>query len=66
MQVVSPAEEVPMIDPGLGDEVVLITGCNNPHGIGAATAAAFATQGASVFPGDRRGCRGSGDVTRHG
>lgn len=38
-----------MIDPGLSGKVVLITGCNNPHGIGAATAAAFATQGASVF-----------------
>jgi 3-oxoacyl-[acyl-carrier protein] reductase len=38
-----------MIDPGLKDKVVLVTGGNNPHGIGAATARAFATQGAAVF-----------------
>jgi 3-oxoacyl-[acyl-carrier protein] reductase len=38
-----------MIDPGLRDKVVLITGGNNPHGIGAATAKAFAAQGAAVF-----------------
>jgi 3-oxoacyl-[acyl-carrier protein] reductase len=36
-----------MIDPGLADRVVLITGAN--HGIGAATAAAFAEQGARLF-----------------
>jgi 3-oxoacyl-[acyl-carrier protein] reductase len=38
-----------MIDPGLVGKVVLITGANNPLGIGAATARAFATQGADVF-----------------
>lgn len=38
-----------MIDPGLSGKVVLVTGGNNPHGIGAATASAFAAQGAAVF-----------------
>ncbi len=38
-----------MIDPGLKDKIVLITGGNNPQGIGAATAKAFAAQGAAVF-----------------
>ena len=38
-----------MIDPGLNGKTVLITGANNPHGIGAATAKAFAAQGARVF-----------------
>lgn len=36
-----------MIDPGLENKVVLITGAN--HGIGAATARALALQGASIF-----------------
>jgi 3-oxoacyl-[acyl-carrier protein] reductase len=38
-----------MIDPGLQDKVVMVTGANNPSGIGAATARAFAAQGARVF-----------------
>ena len=37
-----------MIDYGLTDKVVLITGANNPQGIGAATALAFAREGAKV------------------
>jgi 3-oxoacyl-[acyl-carrier protein] reductase len=38
-----------MIDPGLKEKVVMITGANNPHGIGAATVRAFAAQGSRVF-----------------
>ncbi|HUU13948.1 MAG TPA: SDR family oxidoreductase [Terriglobia bacterium] len=38
-----------MIDPGLRNRVVLVTGGNNPHGIGAATAKACALHGAAVF-----------------
>jgi 3-oxoacyl-[acyl-carrier protein] reductase len=38
-----------MIDPGLRERTVLVTGGNNPHGIGAATAKAFAALGARVF-----------------
>ena len=38
-----------MIDRGLKGKVVLVTGGNNPGGIGAATAKAFAAQGAAVF-----------------
>ncbi len=38
-----------MIDPGLNEKVVLITGGNNPFGIGAAVARAFASHGAKVF-----------------
>jgi NAD(P)-dependent dehydrogenase (short-subunit alcohol dehydrogenase family) len=38
-----------MIDPGLRDKVVLVTGANNRFGIGAAIAGAFAAQGAAVF-----------------
>jgi 3-oxoacyl-[acyl-carrier protein] reductase len=37
-----------MVDTRLHNKVVLITGANNPLGIGAATAHAFANQGASV------------------
>lgn len=38
-----------MIDPLLAGKVVLVTGANNPYGIGAATAKAFAEQGCSVM-----------------
>ena len=38
-----------MIDCGLKGKVVVVTGGNNPRGIGAATARAFAAQGADVF-----------------
>jgi len=38
-----------MIDTALRGKVVLVTGGNNPHGIGAATALAFAAQDAHVF-----------------
>jgi len=37
-----------MIDYGLKDKVVIITGMNNPQGIGATTAIAFAKQGAKI------------------
>jgi 3-oxoacyl-[acyl-carrier protein] reductase len=37
-----------MIDPGLAGRVALITGGNNPRGIGAATARALAAQGTAV------------------
>ena len=37
-----------MVDYGLKDRVVIITGANNPWGIGAATALAFAREGAKV------------------
>ena len=37
-----------MIDYGLKGRVVLITGVNNPQGIGAATALAFAREGAKL------------------
>src|SRR5262245_35546889 len=37
-----------MIDTGLENKVVLVTGANNPYGIGAGAAKAFAAQGASI------------------
>ena len=37
-----------MVDYGLQDRVAIITGANNPQGIGAATALAFAREGAKV------------------
>lgn len=42
-----PQEDTQMIDPELASKTVLVTGAN--HGIGAATALAFAEQGAGVF-----------------
>jgi 3-oxoacyl-[acyl-carrier protein] reductase len=38
-----------MIDPELNNRVAMVTGGNNPLGIGAATARAFAAQGAALF-----------------
>ena len=38
-----------MIDYGIKDKVVLITGANNPQGIGATTALAFAQEGAKII-----------------
>ena len=38
-----------MIDPGLEGRVALVTGGNNPHGIGAAVAQALTEQGVAVF-----------------
>jgi 3-oxoacyl-[acyl-carrier protein] reductase len=38
-----------MIDPGLKGKVALVTGANNPYGIGAAIARQFASHGAHVF-----------------
>ena len=37
-----------MVNYGLKDKVVIITGANNPQGIGATTALAFAREGAKV------------------
>ncbi|MBR4944390.1 MAG: SDR family NAD(P)-dependent oxidoreductase, partial [Peptococcaceae bacterium] len=37
-----------MVDYGLKDKVAIITGANNPQGIGATTALAFAREGAKV------------------
>ena len=37
-----------MVDYGLNDRVAIITGANNPWGIGATTALAFAREGAKV------------------
>src|SRR5215510_778427 len=38
-----------MIDPALANRTVAVTGANNPYGIGAGVAKAFAAQGARVF-----------------
>jgi 3-oxoacyl-[acyl-carrier protein] reductase len=61
-----------MIDTGLSGKVVLVTGAN--HGIGAATARAFAAEGAAVFIHSLRlavepsatGSTGKGDATAPG
>ena len=37
-----------MVDYGLKDRVTLVTGANNPQGIGAVTAYAFSREGAKV------------------
>ena len=42
------AEVIQMVDYGLRDRVALITGVNNPQGIGATTALAFAREGAKL------------------
>ena len=47
-QFLSSRKDFSMLDYGLKDKVALITGTNNPQGIGAATALAFARQGAKV------------------
>ena len=44
-----------MIEPKLSGRVALVTGANNPVGIGAATAKALAAQGAAVFISSFRG-----------
>ena len=46
-----------MVDYGLQNKVALITGANNPQGIGAATALAFAKQGAKVVLVYKKICR---------
>jgi 3-oxoacyl-[acyl-carrier protein] reductase len=38
-----------MIDTGLKDRVIIVTGANNPYGIGAGVARAFAAQGARIL-----------------
>jgi 3-oxoacyl-[acyl-carrier protein] reductase len=38
-----------MIDTGLKDRVAIVTGANNPHGIGAGIAKALAAQDVKVF-----------------
>ena len=43
-----PSDEESMVNYGLENRVALITGANNPQGIGAATALAFAREGAQV------------------
>jgi 3-oxoacyl-[acyl-carrier protein] reductase len=55
-----------MIDTRLEDKVVLVTGGNNPYGIGAATAQAFAAQGAKVFIHYFRSCSQAAGASEFG
>jgi 3-oxoacyl-[acyl-carrier protein] reductase len=59
-----------LIDPALEGKVVAVTGANNPHGIGAAVAKAFAAQGAKVFlhyfRSKNSAHKGSGDTSSPG
>lgn len=54
-----------MIEPGLRDRVVLVTGSNNPRGIGSAVAHAFGAEGARLllhlYPGGRTNGKGEVD-----
>ena len=38
-----------MIDTGLKGKVAIVTGANNPYGIGASIARALASEGANIF-----------------
>lgn len=51
-----------MLDPELNDRVALVTGGNNPHGIGAAIARALARQGAGIFLHGFRQARATGNA----
>jgi NAD(P)-dependent dehydrogenase (short-subunit alcohol dehydrogenase family) len=53
-----------VLDPKVEERVVLVTGTNNPYGIGAAIAQGFATQGARVFLHYLRGTPKSGADAR--
>jgi 3-oxoacyl-[acyl-carrier protein] reductase len=55
-----------MIDTGLKDKVVLITGINNPYGIGAATTKTFVAQGANVVATYLRGQAEAGTTNTPG
>jgi 3-oxoacyl-[acyl-carrier protein] reductase len=56
-----------MIDTGLANRVAVVTGANNPHGIGAGIARALAAEGAWVFlHGYREGWKGGRQVEEAG
>jgi 3-oxoacyl-[acyl-carrier protein] reductase len=55
-----------MIDPGLHGETVLVTGTNNPEGMGAGISRTLAAQGARVFMTFRRALLNSQDQTGSG